>query len=90
MDINFKEAKDIISNEVFIKMKDVDFLTADDRQISYNMTLSTIERIFNDEVKHCRESVDSNIATHLEAFKTEFISIFQHAYKDEDFKNIAS
>jgi virulence-associated protein VapD len=56
-------------------------------QISYDLTINTIQRMFNDEIKHCYNDIDSNIAKHLEGFRDDFLSLFQHAYKDEEYKN---
>ena len=57
-----------------------------DHQISYDITISTIQRLFNDQIKHCREEIDTNLADHLELFRDEFMSLFQHVYKDEEYK----
>lgn len=54
----------------------------EDFQISYDTTISTIQQIFKDEIKRCREDVDHNIAAHLETFRDEFLSIFRHVYTD--------
>ena len=62
-------------------------LFATNNQISYDLTINTIQRMFNDEIKHCYQDVDTNIAKHLEDFRDEFLSLFQHAYKDEEYKN---
>ena len=62
-------------------------LFATNNQISYDLTINTIQRMFNDEIKHCYQDVDNNIAKHLEGFRDEFLSLFQHAYKDEEYKN---
>ncbi len=67
-------------------MKESGFI-ATNNQISYDLTLNTIHRMFNDEIKHCYQDVDANIAKHLESFRDEFLSLFQHAYKDEEYKN---
>jgi len=62
-------------------------LFATELQISYDLTINTIQRMFNDEIKHCYQDVDANIAKHLEGFRDELLSLFQHAYKDEVYKN---
>lgn len=67
------------------KMKELDLFETD-HQISYDLTINTIQRIFNDEIKHCYECVNTDIAKHLEGFKAEFLSLFQHAYKDEEYR----
>lgn len=62
-------------------------LFATNNQISYDLTINTIQRMFDDEIKHCYQDVDTNIAKHLEGFRDEFLSLFQHAYKDEECKH---
>lgn len=67
-------------------MKDVEIFNTD-HQINYDIVINTIEKIFNDEIKHCHQEIDNNIAKHLESFRDEFLFLFQHAYKDEEYKN---
>ena len=61
------------------------FLT-EDFQISYDATISAIQRIFNDEIKHCQENIDKNLAEYLKGFKDEFLGVFKHCLEDETYK----
>lgn len=62
------------------------FIT-EDFQISYDATISTIQRIFNDEIKHCQENIDNKLAEYLKGFKDEFLGLFKHCLEHETYKN---
>lgn len=55
----------------------------EDRQISYELTISTIRLLFDEEVAFCRENIDKNLAEYLEGFKEECLFYFKGAYEGQ-------